>query len=81
MYYINRKYLSNGVISLEEFEEKTAESKIVQEISKTLSGYTKSDNKKRTKNKKEQKWQIGLEKGTAYSNKVDNLVKEIEELI
>lgn len=76
MYKINRKYVSKGVLTIEEFNAKAEENKIISDIPETLEEYKKIEKKKsatpRSKVEKKEK---------EFSSKVDDSVREIEEML
>ena len=74
MYQINREYVSKGVLNLDEFYAKVNNNEEIDNIPKTLSDYKKAKKKSETKPKVEKK-----EK--EFSSKVDDSVKEIEEML
>ena len=79
MYQINLKYVSKGVISMEEFNAKVEKNRKINALPKTLPEYEKAEKKKLALPKppkpKEEKKEI------EFSSKVDDSVKEIEEML
>jgi hypothetical protein len=76
MYQINRKYVSKGVLTIEEFNAKVEENKIISDIPETLEEYKKLEKKKNTTPRPKVE-----KKEKEFSSKVDNSVKEIEEML
>ena len=74
MYQINREYVSKGVLNLDEFYAKVNKNEEIDNIPKTLSDYKKAKKKSEAKPKEEKK-------DKEFSSKVDNSVKEIEEML
>lgn len=75
MYKINLKYLSKGVINLEEFNAKVEKNKIISDLPQTLEEYKKLKKKEAKPSKPK------VEKKEEFSPKVDEAVKEIEEML
>lgn len=76
MYKINRKYVSKGVLTVEEFNAKVEENKIISDIPETLEEYKKLEKKKNTTSKPKVE-----KKEKEFSSKVDDSVREIEEML
>ena len=76
MYQINRKYVSKGILSVEEFNAKVEENKIISDIPETLEEYKKLEKKKNVISKSKSE-----KKEKEFSSKVDDSVKEIEEML
>ena len=76
MYQINRKYVSKGILSIEEFNAKVEENKIISDIPETLEEYKKLEKKKNVISKSKTE-----KKEKEFSSKVDDSVKEIEEML
>lgn len=76
MYYINRNYLSYGVIDLEEFEKKNEESKIIRQVPSFF-----EDTPKKIKKEPTAKKEKALKSEKQFSSKVDSAIKEVEELL
>ena len=71
MYEINLKYVSDGVFSLEEFYAKINKNVEIDNVPKTLKDYKKTLEKPAKVEKKEKE----------FSSKVDDSIKEIEEML
>lgn len=78
MYQINREYVSKGVLNLEEFYAKVNKNEEIDNIPKTLQDYKKA--KKKAEKPKTEKPKME-KKEVEYSPKVDESIKEIEELL
>ena len=76
MYQINRKYVSKGILSIEEFNAKVEENKIISDIPETLEEYKKLEKKKNVISKPKAE-----KKEKEFSSKVADSVKEIEEML
>lgn len=66
LYHINLGYLKAGIINLEDFNAKVEKSKTIKAIPETLADSLKADKKKKPKE---------------FTSKVDNEIKELEELL
>lgn len=84
MYKINLKYVSKGLLNLEEFHLKAEKSKVIKGLPKTIDDYIASETKKPKTKKSSKEAKViepKIEKEKEFTPRVDELVKEIEELI